>query len=247
MLARERQNKILDILENKSAITVTEIKDILKTSESTIRRDFTELHNKGKLIKVFGGAISTQENYEAFELSVDEKSEMNIEEKREIAKKAVTFINDNDFVYLDAGTTTNYMIDYIKASNVTFVTNAVTHAQKLSKKGAKVILLGGELKPSTEAIIGSITTQIVQNFNFNKGFFGTNGISIKKGFTTVDINEALIKKISLQQCEKAFVLADNSKFNQVSCIKFAQYYDATIITDKALEKYKNCNNIILVT
>ena len=157
MLTEQRYQIILDLLKEKKSVTATELKEILDTSESTVRRDITALHKAGKLIKVFGGAVALEEGetVSAYEPTVEQKSELYVEEKRKIAQYAAELIEDEDFIYLDAGTTTGYMIDALGHTNAVFVTNAVSHAQRLAAKGIKVFLIGGELKSSTEAVIGA--------------------------------------------------------------------------------------------
>ena len=158
MLTEQRYQIILDLLKEKKSVTATELKEILDTSESTVRRDITALHKAGKLIKVFGGAVALEDEgtVSAYEPTVEQKSELYVEEKRKIAQYAAELIEEEDFIYLDAGTTTGYMIDALGHTNAVFVTNAVSHAQRLAAKGIKVFLIGGELKNSTEAVIGYI-------------------------------------------------------------------------------------------
>ena len=121
MLVEKRQQMILKMLEERNSVTVNEIKDSLGISESTIRRDLTMLDKENKLIKVFGGAIAVNSNYTAKELSVSQKLRVNEKEKRQIARKAAELIKPTDFVYLDAGTTTGYMIEYkLKRSNICY-------------------------------------------------------------------------------------------------------------------------------
>ncbi|MBS6195222.1 MAG: DeoR/GlpR transcriptional regulator [Clostridiales bacterium] len=246
MLTQQRQEMILKLLKERGSITVTEVKDILDTSESTIRRDITALDKEGKLVKVFGGAVLAEQKVTAYEYTVEQKSDLNQEEKRRIAQYAAEMVTPEDFVYLDAGTTTAYMIDYIKASHATFVTNAVAHAQKLAARGVRVILIGGELKASTEAIIGNQALQILQTYHFTKGFFGTNGVTKKSGFTTPDVNEALIKQTAVKQCRKSYVLCDYSKFDNVSSVTFSSFDAAAIVTDREIKGYEDCKNIIIV-
>ncbi len=59
MLTEQRYEQILKLLEKEGSITVTEVKELLNISESTVRRDITALHNAGKLVKVFGGAVAS--------------------------------------------------------------------------------------------------------------------------------------------------------------------------------------------
>ena len=239
MLAEQRYKIILDLVEKNKSVTVTEIREVLNASESTVRRDITALHNASKLIKVFGGAVSIESNLTAIEPTVAQKSDLNRDEKVRIGKYAASLIGNDEFVYIDAGTSTGSMLEFIDVNRVSFVTNAVAHAQVLAAMGAKVYLLGGQLKSSTEAIVGNTAVRALSGYHFTKGFFGTNGVSKQEGFTTPDADEAIVKETAMGQCRKAYVLADSTKFNSVSSVTFANMGDAVIITDKLPAGYED--------
>ena len=187
MLTEQRFEKILSLLEEKRSITVAELTELLGISESTARRDITALDRAGKLTKVFGGAVALDSSYVMLEPTVAQKVEVQKKEKIRIARYAAALLQDTDFVYLDAGTTTGYMLEFLTGKKASFVTNAVAHAQRLAAQGNQVFLVGGELKSSTEAVIGSQAIETLLNYHFTKGFFGTNGITRKTGFTTPDV------------------------------------------------------------
>ena len=231
MLTEQRFDIILKLLEEKKSVTVTELRELLDASESTVRRDITALDKAGKLTKVFGGAVALNHKVTAYEPTVAQKSELNKEEKKKIAKYAASLITPDDFVYLDAGTTTGLMLEYLAGIRAAFVTNAVSHAQTLAKMGIRVYLIGGELKSSTEAVVGSQAMQMIQMYHFTKGFFGTNGVSKRHGFTTPDPNEALVKQEAMRQTERCYVLADSQKFGMVSSVTFGGFEEATILTE----------------
>ena len=154
-------------------------------------------------------------------------------------------ITKDDFVYLDAGTTTGCMIDFITKS-ATYVTNAVSHAQKLAAAGFRVYLIGGELKPTTEAVVGNQAILSLETLHFSKAFFGTNGVSLKAGFSTPDYEEAMVKKTAIGQAKKAYILADYSKFGNISSVTFEEFAKAQIITDrKPPEAFLRSKNIIV--
>lgn len=234
MLAEERRAAILKEVNEANSVTAQELKEILGVSESTIRRDITQLSKEGKLIKVFGGAVSCGSDMPAEEPSVDDKSQLNIEEKRRIAAYASAMVRPGDFVYIDAGTTTGYLIEYLTEQNAVYITNAVSHARDLMKKGFRVFLIGGELKENTEAIIGADAVLNVQKFHFSIGFFGTNGVLPTQGFTTPDIREGLIKQTAVANTRKEgrYILADHDKFGVLAPVTFAQADAATVITDR---------------
>lgn len=246
MLTEQRYEIILKLLEEKNSITVAEVKDLLNTSESTVRRDITALHNAGKLVKVFGGAVACDRTVITHEPTVEQKAEVNVEAKQLVAAKAAALIQPEDFVYLDAGTTTACMLSFLTEKSAIFVTNAVAHAKTLAAAGFRVYLVGGELKGSTEAVVGNQALMNLQSYHFTKGFFGTNGLTRKSGCTTPDANEAAVKAAAMEQCRECYVLCDSSKFDNISSVTFADFYRSTIITDRIPSGYEDCANIIEV-
>lgn len=247
VLVEQRFEEILKIVDEKRSVTVQELMDLLETSESTIRRDLTTLHSNGRLIKVHGGAIALGSNYNTKDDFVEARQALNLKDKKKIARYAASLIRANDFVYLDAGTTTEYLIDYLEEKRAVFVTNAISHAQKLVKAGCTVYLIGGELKASTEAIVGNEAILNINKYNFTKGFFGSNGVSLKIGFTTPDLNEAMVKKAAFARCSDRYILCDPTKFNQISPITFASFSESKIITTSLEDtSYKQCSNILEV-
>lgn len=248
MLTEERHQKILDILERKGSVTASELVIGLDTSESTIRRDITLLAQEGKLKKVHGGAIALeQSSYTARDDEVELRKQRHIEEKLQIARYAAGLIQDGDFVFLDAGTTTLLMIDFIEAKEVSFVTNAIEHARLLTQKGYTTYLVGGEFKPATEAIVGEEAVDSLRKYNFTKGFLGTNGITRSSGFTTPELKEAMLKRQAIASSGETYILADASKFGEIAPITFGEMQDAMIITDKIpQEQYKKGNRIVEV-
>ncbi len=247
MLAEERWNAILDVVTKQKTVTVQDLTELLHTSESTIRRDLTELDHRKKLIKVHGGATCIDTQYVLTDQSMTEKHQLNSSEKEAIAEYAAGLVTPEDFVYIDAGSTTERLVDCITETRATYVTNSIAHARKLLLKGCKVILPGGEVKPVTEAMIGPETVETLGKFHFTIGFWGTNGVTEDAGFTTPECNEAMVKRISMQQTKHRYVLCDGSKFDRISPVSFGKFEDAVIITDRITDpNYKKFNNIVEV-
>lgn len=243
MLLETRLNRILEIVEERESVTVNELMNEFDASESTIRRDLTTLHKQGKLVKVHGGAVKLQGDVHTVDDEVSMRQNLHYKEKRLIAKAAAARIHDNDFVFIDAGTTTDQMIEFIEAKNVTVVTNGMGHAYKLATRGITTILLGGTVKASTEAVVGEEALLSLSKYNFTKGFFGANGVMIEQGFTTPELKEALLKEQAIRQTKEVYILADSSKFGVTSSVRFGSFKDGIIITNKienpTYKKYEN--------
>lgn len=241
MLYKERLDEIVRIINERGSIANQELVEMLNVSESTIRRDITALADENRIIREHGGAMSVNSGVSIEDSDVNARRAQNGDKKRAIAKFAASMINNNDLVYIDAGTTTEYMIEYLTAFGATFVTNALSHAVQLAKRGFNVYIIGGQIKSITEAIIDSEAIISLSKYNFTKGFFGTNGINVERGLTTPDVREADIKKFAMSRCVEKYVLCDSEKFNRISKVTFSDLSDVTVITDKKPKIFKGYN------
>lgn len=230
MLTEERRQKILDLLEQHKIVKSQDLVTLLDASESTIRRDLQELENEGFLERIHGGA--KKEQLLGFEQAMSEKTLKNVQEKQQIARLSADLIEPDDVIYLDAGSTTLEMIPFLQGKNVTVVTNSVKHAANLVDLQIPTIILGGQVKLSTNAVLGSSSVEQLSAFHFNKAFMGMNGAHLVQGFTTPDPEEAALKRIAMRQSEEAFVLIDQTKFNKLSFTSVAPLAAATIVTER---------------
>ena len=139
------------------------------------------------------------------------------------------------------------MVDFLAEKQAVFVTNAIGHAKRLVEAGCEAHILGGKIKLATEAVVGIETVSELEKYNFTIGFLGTNGISRKAGFTTPDMEEAMVKRKAIMQCRKPYILADSTKFNQISPVTFAGIEDAEVITSELTQEgYGDLDHIIEV-
>lgn len=239
MLTDERYQVILNLLEQQEIVKTQEIIDKTGSSESTIRRDLSTLENQGLCVRVHGGAKreSKPQNLQN-ELEMEIKSSLFIEDKKKIAQLAASLIVDGDVIFLDAGTTTYELIPLLKGKNVTVVTNGIPHANLLADLKVSTILLGGKIKMQTKATIGSECLQQLRQYRFSKSFLGMNGVDFLYGYTTPDIEEANIKRTAISHAAQAYVLADASKFKEVSFTKVADLDECEIITHHADQKIR---------
>ena len=222
---------ILSVLSERDAVTVAELSEMLQTSESTIRRDLNVLAEAGKLNKVFGGATSIKPKSGVEDVSFASRETEMSEEKTAIGRYAATLVNDGDLVFIDAGTTTYRMIDFLTNKKATYVTNGVAHSRKLVQGGFSTFIISGRVKPVTEAVVGPTGIELINKFNFTKAFMGTNGIDAKAGFSTPELDEGQLKETVVKNSYMTFVLSDHTKFRKIYPVTFAKLKTACIITD----------------
>lgn len=233
MLSEKRHEIILNLLKLKGFVSLTELLDATESSESTIRRDLSYLESVNLLKRVHGGAKSLANVSK--ELSYNEKSSKSIHEKRAIAKYASSLIDDGDCIFVDAGTTTYELIDYLEGKDILVVSNGLSHIDTLIKKNIKCYVIGGNIKISTKAITGCDALMCLSKFRFDKCFIGTNGVHHTYGLTTPDNEEAILKECAINNSRKAYVLADDSKFGEISTVKFSDINKCVIITNEKPE------------
>lgn len=208
MIIEKRLDIILSTLKKEEMVSNKDLTKKLGVSESTLRRDLTELEKTGKITRVHGGAIL---NIESSEIDYSDNEKSMIDEKRQIAKKASDLIKDARFIYLDAGSTCHQLIDYLdKSMNITIVTNGLMHIEKLILKKIPTIILEGMIKESTKVASGVRTLDSIGRYNFDLAFIGANGYD-REGYYTADINEAAVKSKAIANSNRAYILADRSK------------------------------------
>lgn len=229
MLEPDRHTKILDLLKEKNTVKIQELVELTNSSESTIRRDLTQLEEAKLLKRVHGGAARLLGKLQ--EPTMNEKSSKNHHEKKLIGQYAASLVEDGDSIYLDAGSTIIEMIPYLP-NDIVVVTNGMMHLQLLLERNIKTYLLGGLVKPSTRALVGRDAISSLEHYRFDKCFMGVNGIHPQFGFTTPDQEEAAIKKLAMTLSREAYVLSDDSKFFEVAFATIANLGEATIITNE---------------
>ena len=231
MFAEERWQRILSALERQKTVTVQDLSRELKVSQVTVRKDLSELEEKGLLKRTHGGAVPIDL---LFEPAYEEKVTANYPQKEQIARQAVAEIQPGEIILLDAGTTTMAIAKAMPALDITVVTNAVNIAQELVNRGFPIILIGGEIR-KTMAAVGPDAVATLGKYYFNRLFLGTNGLSLEEGLTTPSPDEAEVKAAMLRQSQYKYLVSDSSKYNRISFAKFGNLLDVdALITDSGL-------------
>ncbi|MGO1470107.1 MAG: DeoR/GlpR family DNA-binding transcription regulator [Tissierella sp.] len=248
MLSEEREQIILREIVEKGIMKVEELVILTNSSQSTIRRDLSNLEKTGQIKRIHGGAVLNkgQINKRLEEKKDKKDKKEKSEEKISIYKFAASLIEDGDTIYLDAHKSIYEMAKFIDKKDISVVTNGVDNVEKLLEKGIDVYILGGKIKSKTKAVIGTSVFNELKKFRFNKAFIGVNGIDIEFGLTTSDQEEAIIKTKAMDSSKEVFVIADSSKFDKTSFTKISDFKKVTVITDKENKKYRKVLNLKVV-
>ncbi len=220
MIAEERKKMIVEMLKDNGTIGVTEIVGKFDVSPITARRDLTELEKKGLLVRTHGGAVRPDGNTNNF---FDQKVSNNEEQKEEICRIAAKYVNDNDTIFIDCGSTIFRICKYIKnVKNLIVITNSLPVVHELmGTNNIKINLVGGEIDQRRRAIYGRGAEDFISGYHADKAFIGADGVSLDYGLTSYDEQESLVTKAMARCSSEVFLLADSSKIEKKSYLKFA--------------------------
>ncbi|ETI67298.1 DeoR/GlpR family DNA-binding transcription regulator [Neobacillus vireti] len=211
MLVAERQRKIVELVNERLSIRVSELSRIFSVTEETIRRDLEKLEKEHLLQRSHGGAVSTEK--EEQETSYVEREITNAAEKNAIAIEAINLINQGDQIILDASTTAWYVAKELPDMPLTVVTNSIKVAIELSKKEQiKVISTGGILLSNSLSYVGPLAERSLSMYHVNKAFLSCKGIHLENGLSDFNESQALLKSKMMDIADETILMVDSSKF-----------------------------------
>ncbi|MCL2367379.1 MAG: DeoR/GlpR family DNA-binding transcription regulator [Oscillospiraceae bacterium] len=238
MLAIERREAILGILEAGGSAMVSDLSAQLGVTEETIRRDLAKLEDERKLRRVHGGAYLLKGSERS--VPVQLRRRFFIEEKRRIAKRGLELIAERDSVMLDCSTTALVLAQEIREAKraVTVITNSFDIIQVLGDCAfASLICIGGQLCAETAAFNGHMAQENIRHFYADKAFISCTSAHLDFGLTDHIESEAKMRETMLAHAKTRILIADNTKFDSVATHKLMDL-DALdcVITDQALSE-----------
>ncbi len=231
MLAEERRMQLAEWSRIEGRIDAIAAAKRLDVAVETVRRDLEVLQRRGVVRRVHGGAISTERLAKEFDFN--ERMQSNPSSKREIAKIAAKFIPAAGCIFIDGGSTTEYLAEALKDKpDLLVVTASLNLAAKVASTGTPVSILGGRVRGTSLSSVGQTAAKELASYHAQVSFLGSNGISLEAGFTTADQDEALVKRLMIANSTESVLLADSSKFGASYPSVFARFNEIDrIVTD----------------
>jgi DeoR family galactitol utilization operon repressor len=227
-----RESEIVELLKAGGEIAVSTLSDHLGVSSVTIRSDLRSLAAKGVIVRTRGGAMT------AYHPLLAEKQSTHVEIKEKIAKAAADLVSDGDQIMISNGTTNALIVRYLLGKrDVHIVSNSTLLVPYVRvNPNIKLTLVGGEFRPSAEALVGSAALLQLQEYHVNYMFTGTDGLTLEQGLTTHLMENAEIVRQMWRQSTVRVLVADSSKFGNHGFVKILPLSDINImITDDGLD------------
>jgi DeoR/GlpR family transcriptional regulator of sugar metabolism len=216
MLKRERHAFIIRQINLHNKVLSSDLGLQLQVSEDTIRRDLNELSERGKIIKVHGGALS-----KSFHFPYEHTDIYAQDLKKEVARKAISLISEGMTVLTGGGTTMIEMAKLIPDDlEATFFTISPVVALKLSeKKLLTVILIGGVLNRNSQVNVGAKAISDLTEIGVDLCFLGTNGIDLQEGITDSEWEILQVKKTMIKMSARTAIMCISEKLNSVKSMR----------------------------
>lgn len=248
MLKQERQAFIVHQVNLHNRVLSSDLSSQINVSEDTIRRDLQELADKGKIIKVHGGALS-----KSFSSSINSSNVYSIDAKKTIAQKAASLVKEGMFVMSTGGTTIIEMAKALPENlHATFITGSLPAAlEYVHHPSIEVIFIGDKLSKSSQITIGADAILKIRQFKVDLCFMGINALDLEHGLTDNDYEVVQVKKAMIESANQLIALSISEKINTTQNIQVckAQELDLLITElspdQKIFDPYKNAGiNII---
>lgn len=230
----DRKKKIVTLIEQNGKVKVKNLATLLEVTPETIRKYLNDLQKDGKLKKVYGGAISTPTHIK--EPPSFKRESMNKEEKRLIGKKAVDLINDNDVIGIDEGSTPFQLAKNLKdKKNLTIVTSSINSLTVLinsisqNKITGKIILLGGEIDPIHQRVIGELSLEMLDKIYVDTYFISADGLSENGEITSYEVSKNMVTKKIIEHSNVNVLLIDHTKIGHRAHYKMTDLSQIDII------------------
>jgi DeoR/GlpR family transcriptional regulator of sugar metabolism len=228
----ERMSRVLDLLETRDGVQVSELADEFSVSAVTIRHDLSELARRGLVARVRGGVRALQRGQS--ELAFDVRLRLQAAEKRAMATAAASMVADGEAVALDSSTSAYYLAQALRRKReLVVVTNGLLIAAALADSpGVNVLVTGGMLRLPAMSLVGDIPADVLRATRIDKGFFGARGLSLERGLMDLNPEEVRLKHEMAAACERVIGIFDRTKWRRSALLSFvpAERVD-TIVSD----------------
>jgi DeoR/GlpR family transcriptional regulator of sugar metabolism len=216
-----RQRAIISAVEAQGTVRVSELAAQLQVTEMTIRRDLSQLEEKGVVKRIHGGGMSARGRF--YEPTLTLRNTVHNQEKQRIAKSAADLVMDGDSIALDVGSTTYEVARCLtNRRNLTIITPSLLIATLfVNQPDIRLILPGGIVRPGETSMVGELSIRAFEIFHVDRLFLGVGGIDAWAGLTEYNLDDAQVKQAMLKTAKQKIAVADASKFDRIAIVKIA--------------------------
>jgi len=232
MKQKQRHSKLLELLYDFSRIEVNELSRCLGVSQVTVRKDLDTLEARGLLRREHGYAVETRTD------DISSRLALHHGIKQVIARTAAQYVNNGETVMIESGSCCALLAQELATTKkgITIITNSAFTARYTGTfSNIRIVLLGGEFQPISQAMVGPLMRECAQNFHVDKLFVGTDGFSMETGFTGENLMRCEAIQEMAKRATRVFVMTESRKFHQQGVVaEFKPEEVSVLVTDKGI-------------
>jgi len=213
---QERRRLIVELLRTQHAVSVTALEEQFAISPMTARRDLAILARNGQARRTHGGAVLP--DLAAHEDSFRHRRELEVAEKKRIARSVLATLEPGETILIDSSTTAWYLAQAITASSLTLtlLTNSlpvITLVSNADAPNLDLVALGGSFRSLTHSFVGPDVARALRGYRADRVVFAVKGITPDGHLTDAEPLEADVKRAMIAQAKTVVLLATASKFS----------------------------------
>ncbi len=236
LMTLERQDRIVELVNERGSLTVPELSETFAVSEATIRRDLIALAERRLIQRVHGGAMRLS-RVATSESPIIQRQDEHIDEKARIGQATAALVHNGETLLLLGGSTGLAVArELVQHHDLTIVTDSLLVANELvQQRNHRMILIGGSIDPDEQAVRGTLSRLILQQIHVDKVIIGAKAISVTRGISAETPEEAELFRACMACADQIIVVSDSSKFQKSALAKVIGLQDVHIlVTDHGL-------------
>jgi len=232
--ADERRQHVIEFLARRGFVELSILVAELGVSESTVRRDLTQLESEGLIRRTHGGAVFVSDRFSVLSFAARESAAR--DEKTAIGRESARLVSDGETVLLDGGTTTFQVARHLAGRSVQVVTNSLPIANLLSSDAeVELVFVGGYIYPRTGVALGPLVIEMLSKVHVNKAFMGAAGI-MDSGLYNANMLMVEAERQMIESSDEVIIVADHTKFGKRALAQLGTWDDVDrVVTDEGLD------------
>lgn len=220
---------ITEFVSERGIVPLAELERHFGVSMSTLRRDVAALCQQGTLNKTYG-CVSKNTQAESV-IPFHLRSGLCLQEKIQAARVAAGFVNDGDFIFVDSGSTTCMMVDFLRdRKDVSILTNNLDVVMRaVAHPNLNIYILPGLLNRENNSFTALADEPLFGSFNITKAFVACSGLSLKHGVSHTYLSEGALKRRVLSLTEQRYLVLDETKFGASAPLRLCGVEEFSVV------------------
>jgi DeoR family ulaG and ulaABCDEF operon transcriptional repressor len=247
MHAAEREQMILQLIQQRGFIAFQELDSHLDASPATLRRDLDKLESAGRIVRVRGGARLPESPFGDGSDGGDVQQLRGVpfhqyiartdEAKRAIGKAAAALCRRGESVIIDGGSTTLQMCAHLESLELQVLSNSLHIINALlPQPGTRIAIPAGTVFREQNIVLSPFDNDGMDRYRASRMFMGAAAVG-RHGVMQADLILTQAEQRLLARADELILMVDSSKFEAPAGHVVCALKDVdTVVTDAGISE-----------